>query len=125
MSHDIIADALNNIMNAKKARKEEVVVKRFSKVLLKVLDLAQEGNYISGYKLDGNNVKIKITKDLNECGAIKPRYYVNKDKIETYMRRYLPARGMGFMIISTNKGLITHEEALEKQIGGCLIAYFY
>ncbi|MEK6827540.1 MAG: 30S ribosomal protein S8 [Nanoarchaeota archaeon] len=32
---------------------------------------------------------------------------------------------MGTMIISTNKGLITHEEAKEEDIGGCLIAYFY
>jgi len=32
---------------------------------------------------------------------------------------------MGILIISTNKGLITHNEAFEEKIGGCLIAYFY
>jgi hypothetical protein len=29
------------------------------------------------------------------------------------------------MIVSTNKGLVTHQEAQEEQIGGSLIAYFY
>ena len=29
------------------------------------------------------------------------------------------------MIISTNKGMMTHKEAQEEEIGGSLIAYFY
>ncbi|VVB82159.1 30S ribosomal protein S8 [uncultured archaeon] len=41
------------------------------------------------------------------------------------MRRYHPARGIGTLIISTNKGLMTQEEALEEGTGGSLIAYFY
>lgn len=125
MSHDIIADALNNIMNAKKSGKEDVVVKRFSKVLLGVLEIAKKNRYISDYKTEGTDIRIKLNEELNECRAIKPRYYVSKSKIGAYMRRYLPARGMGIMIISTNNGLMTHDEALEKQIGGCLVAYFY
>ena len=53
------------------------------------------------------------------------RFSVNKSQIEKYRRRYLPSRNMGTVIISTNKGLLTHEEAQEEEIGGCLIAYFY
>ena len=50
---------------------------------------------------------------------------VDKDQIEKYRRRYLPARNLGTMIVSTNKGLLTHEEAQEEKIGGSLIAFFY
>jgi ribosomal protein S8 len=32
---------------------------------------------------------------------------------------------MGFVIISTNQGLMTHQTAEEKNIGGSVIAYFY
>jgi len=46
-------------------------------------------------------------------------------QVEKYRRRYLPSRNMGTMIISTNKGLMTHEEVLEEETGGSLIAYFY
>jgi small subunit ribosomal protein S8 len=47
------------------------------------------------------------------------------EEIESYMRRYLPARDMGILIISTNKGLLTHKQAYEQNLGGVLIAYFY
>ena len=63
--------------------------------------------------------------ELLDCKAIKPRFSVNKTQIDKYRRRYLPARDLGIVIVSTNEGLMTHEEALEKKIGGSLIAYFY
>jgi small subunit ribosomal protein S8 len=62
---------------------------------------------------------------LIDCKAIKPRFSCDKSQIEFYRRRYLPSRNLGTLILSTNKGLMTHEEANEEQIGGCLIAYFY
>ena len=46
MSHDIVADTLNEIMNAKRARKNLVVVKRYSKLLLKVLEIGKNNGYI-------------------------------------------------------------------------------
>ena len=117
MSQDVISDALNGIMNAKKARKEFVVVNKHSKLLIKVLDIAIENGYIKNYKID-------IGK-LLKCNAIKPRFNVGASNIDKYMRRYLPARDLGILIISTNKGVLTHVEAYEKEIGGMLIAYFY
>jgi len=48
-----------------------------------------------------------------------------KDEIEKYRRRYLPARNMGTIVISTSKGLMTHEEAVQEGFGGSLIAFFY
>ncbi len=125
MSHDVISDALNNIMNAKRAGKNLVVVRRYSRVLVKVLEIAEKENYIEEFKEDDGKVLIKFGKELHVCRGIKPRHNVNKKKIDFYMRRYLPARGMGTIIISTNQGLMTHYEAVEKNLGGSLIAYFY
>jgi len=124
MSQDIIADALNEIMNTKRARRDSVTVDRHSKVLIKVLELAQKEGYINSFEVKGTKLDIKIG-ELNECKVIKPRFYVTVDKIDKYMRRYLPAKDMGIMIISTNKGMMTHEDALTQEIGGALIAYFY
>jgi len=125
MSQDVIADTLNNVMNAKKAGKKVVVVKRFSKLLLNVLEIAKKLDYIEDYKTDGTDLEIEIGEGLNKCGAIKPRYTVAKEKLDRYLRRYLPAFNLGVVIVSTNKGLMTHQEVLEKNIGGCLVAYFY
>ena len=65
---------------------------------------------------------VNISQSTN---AVKPRFTATVLEIEKYVRRYLPARNFGIVIISTSSGLLTHQEALEKNIGGCLIAYFY
>jgi small subunit ribosomal protein S8 len=123
MSQDIIADALNQIMNAKKARKTEIVITKHSKLLRNILDIAKESGYLD-YEIDGTELKIKINK-LNELKAIKPRYTVSVKNINKYVRRYLPAKNFGFVIISTNKGLMKSEDAEEQNLGGCLIAYMF
>ena len=123
MSQDIIADVLNEVMSAKKARKEHVVLQKSSKLLIKVLESMKQYGYIDYETSDG---KLKISlKELNECKAIKPRYNADIKKIDKYARRFLPARNFGYILISTSKGLMTHYEAQENKIGGCLIAYFY
>jgi len=123
MSQDILSDVLNEIMNAKKAKKEQIVIVRNSKLLLRVLEVMKQYGYID-YELADGKLKI-ILKELNECRAIKPRYSVDVSKIDKYTRRFLPARNFGYILISTSKGLLTHQEAQENKIGGCLIAYFY
>jgi len=126
MSQDIVADALNMIRNAKRARKEVIEVTRISNLLIEILKIMKQKGAIKKYKIDGKKKSVEITAgDITECRAIKPRFSVDKIQIEKYRRRYLPARNLGTMIISTNKGLLTHEEAQEENIGGCLIAYFY
>ncbi len=123
MSQDIIADCLNQIMNAKRAKKIEVRIKRYSKFLLSILELIKKLGYLD-YDVVDKELRINI-KNLNEIKAIKPRFNVTTNEIDKYVRRFLPARDFGFVIISTNKGLMTHKEAIEKNIGGSLIAYVF
>jgi ribosomal protein S8 len=123
MSQDIVADCLNQIMNAKKADKKQILIKRSSRLLINILDILKEKGYL-GYSIEGKIIKIDI-KDLNECKAIKPRYTVTVDMIDKYVRRFLPARDFGFLIISTSKGLMPHYKAIEENTGGCLIAYVF
>ena len=126
MSHDVVADALNMLKNAKKARKETVKINRISNLLIEILKIMKQKESIKKYKIGPKRNSVEITLgDLSECKAIKPRFTVKIDQIEKYRRRYLISRNFGTVILSTNKGLITHEEALEEGIGGCLIAYFY
>ena len=126
MSHDIVADALNMIWNAKKARKDTVKVKIISNLLIEILKIMKLKKAIKKYKINPEEKSIEITiGNLSKCKSIKPRFTVDKNQIEKYRRRYLPARNLGQMIVSTNQGIMTHEEAQERKIGGCLIAYFY
>ncbi len=123
MKKDTTSDALNRIMNAKKAKKTDLTINNHSKLLIKILDIAKEEGYLD-YKLEKNELKIKIEK-LNMIKAIKPRFTVSVKKIDFYVRRFLPAKDFGFVIISTSKGLVKDKEAKENRLGGCLIAYMY
>jgi small subunit ribosomal protein S8 len=126
MSHDVVADALNMIKNAKKAGKENIDIKIISNVLIEVLKIMKQEKAIKKYKIDAKEKSISLTiGNLSDCRAIKPRFSCDKTQIEKYRRRYLPSRNMGTLIISTNKGLMTHKEAQEESIGGCVMAYFY
>jgi len=124
MSQDIVSDALNQMTNALKARKNTVKINAHSKLLLSVLAIAKLKGYIKGYSVEGRVVSIEFAK-LNFCKSIKPRYAVNSDEIDKYIKRYLPAKNLGIILISTSKGLMTHQTAQEKNIGGSLIAYMY
>ena len=126
MSQDIVADGLNMIRNAKKARKKNVKINKISNLLVEVLKIMKQKGAIKKYKINSKEKSIEISiGELSECKAIKPRFSVDKTQIEKYRRRYLPSRKMGTVIVSTNKGLMTHEEAQQEQTGGCLVAFFY
>lgn len=124
MSQDIVADGLNQIMNALRARKKSVSLIHRSKLLLSVLAIAKLRGYVKSYKAEGNSLQVELGK-LNACNAIKPRYMVSVDEIEKYIKRYLPAKHIGILVVSTSSGLMTHTTAIEKNIGGSLIAYMY
>lgn len=126
MSHDIVADALNMMKNAQKAKKETIKINRISNLLIEVLKIMKQEKAIKKYRIDAKEKSITLTiGELAECKAIKPRFSCDKTQIEKYRRRYLPARNLGILILSTNKGLMTHKEAQNENIGGCVIAYFY
>ena len=125
MSQDIVSDGLNQIMNAGRIGKRELTIRRYSKVLINLFEIMSAKGHIS-YEVNAEDktVTVKIIK-LNLCRAIKPRYFVSVDSIDKYLRRFLPSRNFGSLIISTNKGLVDHREAIASKIGGSVIAYFY
>ena len=127
MSQDIVADALNQIMNAARVEKKEVEIRRISKLLINLFKMMKENGHIDFEVIDEDKKPRAIVKILkiNECKAIKPRYTVKVKDIDKYLRRFLPSRNFGVLVISTSRGLMSHTDALKNKIGGCLIAYFY
>jgi len=125
MSQDVVADGLNQIMNAKRMETREVVIRRSSKVLVGLLEMMKVAGHVD-YSVDAEekSVTVKIIK-LNECRAVKPRYYVSAGGVDKYLRRFLPSRNFGTLVISSNKGLVSHKDALKLNVGGSVVAYFY
>lgn len=123
--NDPLANALSHILNSEKVAKTEVLLKPKSKMLLKMLDLLKEEGYVGEYEEGVKTVSIKLLGQINKCGVIKPRYSLKSDEYEKYEKRFLPARDFGVLIVSTTKGLLTHQKAKEEGLGGKLIAYIY
>jgi small subunit ribosomal protein S8 len=129
MLNDPLATALSKILNAERRSKKGVLIKPTSKVIKTIFNLMNENNYIGAFEEikdgKGDFLKVNLLGNINNCGVIKPRFSVKKDEFEKWEKRYLPAKDFGFIIISTPQGIMTHDQAKEKQIGGKLLVYCY
>ncbi len=127
--NDPLANVLSFIQLYERKGKREILTKNNNKLIKKVLTILQDKGYIGSCEeiqdVKGNLLKISLIGHVNKIGAIKPRFKVQLDDFEKYEKRYLPAKDFGILILTTNKGLMTHNEAKEKKIGGRLVSYCY
>jgi len=129
MLNDPVANVLSKIVNAEKSGKKEIEVNQSSKIIEKILEIMKDnlfiGEFIKEESKRGNSLKLQLINKVNNCGVIKPRYPVKHDGFEKFEKRYLPAKGFGFLIVSTSKGIMTQEEASKQKLGGKLLAFIY
>ena len=106
-----------------------MILRPISKTLVKFLRLMQQKGYINEFTIvddaRAGKIVVELNGRLNKCGVISPRFDLKISKFEDFVNSILPSRQFGFVVISTNEGIMTHAEAFEKQIGGKVIGYFY
>ena len=128
MLNDTLSNALSKILAYEQTSKKECTVKS-SKIIKKVLEILKNSGYVGDFEetksLRGNELKINLIGAVNKCGVIKPRFNISKDDFIKFEMRYLPAQDFGVLVVSTSKGIMTHEEAKKLGIGGKLVAYCY
>ena len=126
---DPLADALTNIRNNERQVNDHCTISPASKLIGQVLSTMQKENYIGNFEyVDDNRAGkfiVELEGNINKCGVIKPRHAVKKDEFEKFEKRYLPAKNFGILIVTTPEGIMTHNEAKERGIGGRLLAYMY
>jgi len=129
MLTDPLADVMSAMITYEKTGKRELTIHPVSKLIRRVMAIMQEHGYIGALEdlSDGRGgfAKLNLLGNVNGCGVIKPRFSVKNQDFQKFEKRYLPAKGVGIIIISTPDGLMTHEQAREKKLGGRLIAYCY
>ncbi len=129
---DTLANALTTIYNNELRAKKEALIMPASKLIASVLMVMQREGYIGEFEYidDGRwgKFKVQLLGRINKCGVIKPRYpvsYRDLVKMPHWLRKYLPSKDIGVLILSTPHGVMTHREALKKRVGGVLLAYVY
>jgi small subunit ribosomal protein S8 len=129
---DPIADMLTRIRNAAKARLDSVAMptsvmkSEIAKIML------QEG-YISSYEvIDGETaggiLKIHLRYSKDKTGVIEGLKRISKPGLRVYSEKTKIPRilgGMGTIIITTSKGVMTGKKAKELGIGGEVICYIW
>ena len=129
MLNDPLANVMSMILNNELIGKSELVIKPSSRTIKEVLKVMKDNGYVHDFKETedsrGNYLVLKLNWSINKCGVIKPRYSVKNKEFEKFERRFLPAKDMGILLVSTPKGITTHLEAKSKKTGGRLLAYCY
>ena len=123
-----LADAMNMLKTAERAKKKEVIISPASKLLQRVLRIFQANAYIGEFERydDGRQGKfrIELRGKINECKSLlRLNYTIHQ--FESLERRLLPAPGLGLIVLTTNQGMMTMEEAGEKHIGGNTLCFIY
>ncbi len=125
---DNLANALNAVKVSEGKGKHEIVVPA-SKLIREVLTILKAQGYIGDFEFreDGKSgvIRVGLVGKVNNCGIVSPRFSARQDEWEKWEQRYLPARNVGMLIISTSKGLLTNAQAREQGVGGRLLAFVY
>lgn len=125
---DPIADMLTRVRNASQARHTTTEIP-FSKVKLAIAKIMEQEGYIAGFTIreDGNRkyLSLQLKYDENRQPVFNGLRRLSRPGRRVYAGMHDIPRvlgGMGTVVISTNRGVMTGREARRRHLGGELIA---
>lgn len=123
---DPIADLLTRIKNALLVKKTEVVIP-FSKIKFAIAKILKKENFIEKVeKIHSHKNKVFegikiILKYENDRPVISELKRISKPSCRIYLKSKEIRRvkgGLGILIVSTSRGIMTGEEARKRKLGG-------
>lgn len=124
MHSDPVADLLTRIRNGYRARLPRVSSPS-SKLKLEVLRVLKAEGYVKDYTVDEAGprkvVSIELRYDEHRRPAVSSVQRVSKPGLRVYMGcEDLPRvrSGMGTLVLTTSKGVMTDREARKQKLGG-------
>jgi small subunit ribosomal protein S8 len=131
---DPIADMLTRLRNANQAY-HDVVSMPYSKVKAGVAEILQQEGYISSWKVEepaadtvGKTLVLTLKYGPSRERSIAGVRRISKPGLRVYAKATsLPKvlGGLGVAIISTSQGLLTDRQAMQKRVGGEVLAYVW
>nr|AYC63874.1 ribosomal protein S8 [Dichotomosiphon tuberosus] len=130
MIHDNIADILTRIRNANLVKNKNVILP-YTRISWQIIKILEKQGFISSFLLinDHNKIQLKINlkyknqkpliHNLTRISRPGRRIFVNKKRIPNILG------GLGILILSTDRGIISDREARFYKIGGELLCSIY
>ncbi|KAK7319914.1 hypothetical protein RJT34_04642 [Clitoria ternatea] len=129
MGRRILNDALRSMVNAERRAKATVELNPISTVISSFLCIMKNHGYIRDFQIYDPHRVGRITVELqgriNDCKALTYRQDIKAKDIEAYRLRTLPTHQWGYVVISTPDGVLDHEEAMKRNVGGQVLGYFH
>ncbi len=130
---DPITDTLTRIKNAGMARHRQVAMPS-SKMRQELARILKEEGFIADYEILPGKViptlliHLKYTRDRRPQPVISGLHRVSKPGRRTYCQKQnIPwvRSGLGVVIMSTSKGMMTGDQARQAGVGGEVICYVW
>ena len=127
---DPISDMLTRIRNANKMRHISLTIPA-SKLKLEITRVLKDEGFIRNYKYKEDNKQGQLTiylKYINKEKTINNLKRISKPGLKVYVKKdEIPGvlGGLGIVILSTSKGIMTGKEALQRHLGGEVICYIW
>lgn len=122
---DKIADTLIRIKNGYNASKAEVLVS-YSKLVIALLTVLKQEGYITNFQEQGRLILVELKYTAKQPSLTFVRS-ISKPSLRIYKgAKSLPnSQGLGIIIVSTPRGVMTAKEAKLKNLGGEVMAEVY
>ena len=128
---DSIADMLTRIRNASSAKHDTVQIPA-SNIKKSIAQILEDEGYIKSYKVieDGKQgmIEIALKYGANKSPVISGLRRVSKPGLRIYSGcEDMPKvqNGLGIVILSTSKGIMTDKDARSQHVGGEVLAYIW
>jgi len=112
--YNTLANALTSIYNNEVRRKAEAIIYPSSNLVINVLRVMQKEGYVGEFEVidDGRwgKIRVQLIGRINKCGPITPRLsikYRELLRMPDYVRKYLPSKEIGTLILTTPKGVMS------------------
>ena len=118
---DTVGDYFSRIRNAQTIGLSFTYI-RYTKLSLNIVETLQEEGFIKGFSINSSKDQIKIFLRLNNRSTFfKKIKRISKPSRRIYFSLKVLSSlnfSTGFFLLSTSKGIMTHNTALKKGLGG-------
>jgi small subunit ribosomal protein S8 len=125
---DPIADMLTRLRNASQAKHATCEIP-YSNVKLALTKILEQEGYIAGFEVRENGLRktlnVRLKYDAERRPVVSGLRRVSRPGLRVYAGMHDIPRilgGVGTVVVSTNRGIMTGREARRRHLGGELIA---
>lgn len=124
-----VANAMVALQNSESRNLKSCTIWPASNLVGKILQVLQRHGYIGEFEFvdDGKAgmFRVQLLGRINKSRAVRPRWSAKVHEYTDWEKKLLPAYNVGIIIVTTPQGVMSHQEAREKGLGGKLLAYVY